>query len=50
MNTRINEYGVEMAVCCDTDMDLQIIHLKKHWRGWDEYWCCKVCHKMEVTA
>ena len=39
MITRINEYGVEIAVCCDTDMDLRIIHTEKDHRGWDENGC-----------
>ena len=50
MSTRINEHGVEVGACCNTDMDLRIIHTEKHYRGWDEYWCCEVCFKQEATV
>lgn len=45
--TRINEHGVEVGVCCDTDMTLEVRHVRptNYHRGWDERWCCNVCYK-----
>jgi len=47
MNTRMNEHGVEVRVCCDTDMEYEVTFVRPHndFRGWDEVLVCRICHK-----